>query len=125
MFRMKLSLPYLTWVFTPPGHHKEWALGIRVKATNELVGHANVVPVRASVGGTALDLAEGSFVAIKAEHRQRRLTPLIYREMIRRMRLRGVHQFYISTDRVLFAPFTEKWFYRRDLNFKKMYAVSV
>eukprot|EP00826_Nyctotherus_ovalis_P011072 TRINITY_DN1288_c0_g1_i18.p1 TRINITY_DN1288_c0_g1~~TRINITY_DN1288_c0_g1_i18.p1 ORF type:complete len:233 (+),score=47.08 TRINITY_DN1288_c0_g1_i18:1-699(+) len=41
-------------------------------------------------------------------------------EILRRMHLRGAHQFFMSTNRVIYLPFSEMWFYRRALDYRKM-----
>eukprot|EP00826_Nyctotherus_ovalis_P034872 TRINITY_DN2942_c0_g1_i7.p2 TRINITY_DN2942_c0_g1~~TRINITY_DN2942_c0_g1_i7.p2 ORF type:complete len:216 (-),score=72.63 TRINITY_DN2942_c0_g1_i7:688-1335(-) len=117
-FRMKYSPEYLKWIFSPPGSHKEWRIGIRVKATKELVAFLNAAPATGSVGGTVIDMVESSFACISAKQRSRRLIPLMLKEMERRIHARGVMQYYISTSSVVFAPFTETWFYCRDLDYK-------
>jgi glycylpeptide N-tetradecanoyltransferase len=37
MFRFCYSRDFLKWALCPPGHHKEWHLGVRVKNTGKLV----------------------------------------------------------------------------------------
>eukprot|EP00826_Nyctotherus_ovalis_P060117 TRINITY_DN840_c0_g2_i9.p1 TRINITY_DN840_c0_g2~~TRINITY_DN840_c0_g2_i9.p1 ORF type:complete len:208 (+),score=51.37 TRINITY_DN840_c0_g2_i9:73-696(+) len=124
-FRMKLSIGYLRWVFTPPGSHKDWAVGARSKETKELILFANIVPTKVSIAGKVVDMAEASLGAINTKYRSKRLSPMVLTEIIRRINLKGVWQFFMSTDKITFAPFSEDWFYRRELDFKIMVDVSV
>eukprot|EP00826_Nyctotherus_ovalis_P050199 TRINITY_DN6131_c0_g1_i8.p1 TRINITY_DN6131_c0_g1~~TRINITY_DN6131_c0_g1_i8.p1 ORF type:complete len:326 (-),score=82.08 TRINITY_DN6131_c0_g1_i8:470-1447(-) len=117
-FRMKFTPEYLKWVFSPPGHHKEWCIGVRNKDTKELIAFNNGSPSRASVDGKVLDMMDYSFACVSKKYRSKRLTPLLIQEIIRRINLKGVWQYYFSTDKVLFAPFSENWFYRRDFDIK-------
>eukprot|EP00826_Nyctotherus_ovalis_P050204 TRINITY_DN6131_c0_g3_i1.p1 TRINITY_DN6131_c0_g3~~TRINITY_DN6131_c0_g3_i1.p1 ORF type:complete len:191 (-),score=50.19 TRINITY_DN6131_c0_g3_i1:261-833(-) len=112
--RMKFTPEYLRWVFSPPGHQKEWCLGIRVKTTKELIAFNNSSPSKASLCGKVLDLIEYSFLCVSKEQ-----------ETIRRINLKGVWQFYLSSDKVLFAPFTENWFYLRIFDCKLALEVIV
>eukprot|EP00826_Nyctotherus_ovalis_P003678 TRINITY_DN1075_c0_g1_i1.p1 TRINITY_DN1075_c0_g1~~TRINITY_DN1075_c0_g1_i1.p1 ORF type:complete len:317 (+),score=83.49 TRINITY_DN1075_c0_g1_i1:449-1399(+) len=124
-FRMKHSLDYFKWIFTPPGYHKDWAFGFRLKATNELVGFTHISPLKVSMGGEVLDAADASFAAVNTKYRMTGLAPLLIKEVNRRTALRNVWHYFMSTDRVLFAPFTETWFYRRELDFKTIMEFGV
>eukprot|EP00826_Nyctotherus_ovalis_P011074 TRINITY_DN1288_c0_g1_i28.p1 TRINITY_DN1288_c0_g1~~TRINITY_DN1288_c0_g1_i28.p1 ORF type:complete len:296 (-),score=76.31 TRINITY_DN1288_c0_g1_i28:416-1303(-) len=124
-FRMNYSIDYLRWEFNIPGYYPEYSFGIRVKATKELIAFAGGIPAVASVCGSVFELAVGNYTAIKKAHRSRRLTPLVIMEILRRMHLRGAHQFFMSTNRVIYLPFSEMWFYRRALDYRKMLDVSV
>lgn len=124
-FRMKLSAGYLKWAFAPPGSHKEWAVGARSKETKELILFANIAPTKVSMAGKVIDMGEASLGAMNTKYRSKRLSPLVFAEIIRRLNLRNVWQFFMSTDRVTFAPFSEAWFYRRELDFKTMVEVGL
>eukprot|EP00826_Nyctotherus_ovalis_P034871 TRINITY_DN2942_c0_g1_i6.p1 TRINITY_DN2942_c0_g1~~TRINITY_DN2942_c0_g1_i6.p1 ORF type:complete len:238 (-),score=61.01 TRINITY_DN2942_c0_g1_i6:626-1339(-) len=117
-FRMKYSPEYLKWIFAPPGSYKEWCMGVRVKATKELIAFLNAAPSKGSVDGTVLDLVEVSFACISVKQRSKRLLPTLVLEIERRIHAKGIMQYYVSTSSVIFAPFTENWFYRRELDFK-------
>eukprot|EP00826_Nyctotherus_ovalis_P011070 TRINITY_DN1288_c0_g1_i12.p1 TRINITY_DN1288_c0_g1~~TRINITY_DN1288_c0_g1_i12.p1 ORF type:complete len:293 (-),score=78.16 TRINITY_DN1288_c0_g1_i12:713-1591(-) len=124
-FRMKFSLEHLRWAFSIPGYYPEFLYGIRVKATKELIAFSSSIPGTVSVSGNVFEQAIGDYAAIKTAHRSRRLTPLIFKELLRRMQLRGVNQIFLTTDKVLFMPFTEMWYYRQPLNYRKMLEVKV
>eukprot|EP00826_Nyctotherus_ovalis_P011077 TRINITY_DN1288_c0_g1_i9.p1 TRINITY_DN1288_c0_g1~~TRINITY_DN1288_c0_g1_i9.p1 ORF type:complete len:293 (-),score=83.23 TRINITY_DN1288_c0_g1_i9:101-979(-) len=123
-YRMNYSLDYLKWAFSVPGYSSEYLVGVRVKATKELIFFSGSIPATVSVDGTTLELVVGNHGAIKTNHRSRRLTPLTLTEILRRMHLRGINQFLFSTDRVICMPFSEMWYYRRELNYRKMLEVS-
>eukprot|EP00826_Nyctotherus_ovalis_P032064 TRINITY_DN2589_c0_g1_i10.p1 TRINITY_DN2589_c0_g1~~TRINITY_DN2589_c0_g1_i10.p1 ORF type:complete len:182 (-),score=29.32 TRINITY_DN2589_c0_g1_i10:839-1384(-) len=123
-FRMRFTFECLKWTFTRPNYRKDWQLGIRKKDTKELIGFSNAVPASVSIEGTVFNLAEPSFGSIKAEHRNRRLLPLILLELVRRLRLEGIWFFCSSAEIIIHAPFSEMWFYRRELDFKFVLDVS-
>jgi glycylpeptide N-tetradecanoyltransferase len=39
MFRFCYSREFIKWALCPPGYHKEWHIGVRVKANQKLVRH--------------------------------------------------------------------------------------
>jgi glycylpeptide N-tetradecanoyltransferase len=39
MFRFCYSRDFIQWALCPPGYHKDWHVGVRVKANQKLVRH--------------------------------------------------------------------------------------
>eukprot|EP00826_Nyctotherus_ovalis_P032065 TRINITY_DN2589_c0_g1_i13.p2 TRINITY_DN2589_c0_g1~~TRINITY_DN2589_c0_g1_i13.p2 ORF type:complete len:182 (-),score=30.07 TRINITY_DN2589_c0_g1_i13:842-1387(-) len=124
-FRMKFSRECLKWVFTRPKYYKSWSVGMRRKDTKELVVFAGAVSASISIDGAVFHIAEPSFGTVKAEYRKRRLTPLFLLEQVRRFNLEDVWFFCSSAETIFHAPFSETWFYRRELDFKFILDVSV
>ena len=51
MFRFRYSAAFLEWALTPPGFHKEWHIGVRVKSNKKLVAFISAVPITLRVRG--------------------------------------------------------------------------
>eukprot|EP00826_Nyctotherus_ovalis_P056726 TRINITY_DN7718_c0_g1_i8.p1 TRINITY_DN7718_c0_g1~~TRINITY_DN7718_c0_g1_i8.p1 ORF type:complete len:336 (+),score=56.10 TRINITY_DN7718_c0_g1_i8:109-1116(+) len=125
LFRMAFSLEFLRWTLTVPGQYDDWALGIRLKETKELVAFESQTPIRMRLGDVEVDMAYLSFGTIHRKYRSKRFTPLLIQEATRRANLRSIWSILFTSAKVIPAPFSETWFYQYFLNVKKLVDVAV
>lgn len=124
LFRMAFSLEFLKWMFTIPGQYDDWALGIRVKDTKELIAFECQTPIRMRMGGVEVDMAYMSFGSVNRSYRSKRLVPLFIQEATRRANLRSIWSLLFTSSKVIPAPFSETWFYQRFFDVKKIVDVA-
>ncbi|GIX63461.1 glycylpeptide N-tetradecanoyltransferase [Babesia caballi] len=92
MFRFDYKAGFLRWAMTPPGYKKDWLIGVRVKASKRMVGFISGIPVKLSVCGTVMEVAEINFLCVHKQLRSKRLAPVLIREVTRRVNLCNIWQ---------------------------------
>ncbi len=119
-FRFRYTPAFIRWALTPPGYHKEWILGLRVKANQKLVGFISGIPVKVSVEGKPMNMAEINFLCVHAKLRTKRMAPVLIKEVTRRINVKGVWQAIYTAGKYIPTPISESNYYYRCINFKKL-----
>ena len=91
-FMLDYSKDFLQWTLTPPEWKKELLLGVRVKSNKKLVAFIAALPVTVSVNHVVVRMVEINFLCVHDKLRSKRLTPLLSKEIIRRMNNYGISQ---------------------------------
>lgn len=123
-FRFAYSAAFLSWALRPPGWRADWHVGVRVAATGRLVAFISGVPAAMRVRGAGVPVAEINFLCVHKKLRQKRLAPLLIREVTRRVHLADVWQAVYTAGVVLPTPVAEAQYWHRSLNPKKLIAVG-
>lgn len=121
-FRFQYSADCLRWALTPPGYHANWHIGIRANA--KLVAFISGVPATIMVLDKAVKMAEINFLCIHTKLRNRRLAPVLIREVTRRVNLEKIWQAVYTAGVILPKPITTATYYHRSLNIKKLVDVG-
>lgn len=124
MFRFAYSKEFLRWALGSPGYLADWHSGVRVTATGKLVAFISAIPAKIRVKGNVLDMVEINFLCIHKKLRQKRLAPLLIREITRRVNQQNVWQAVYTAGVVLPKPVAEAQYWHRSLNPKKLIAVG-
>jgi glycylpeptide N-tetradecanoyltransferase len=124
MFRFDYSPAFLRWALMPPGWHRDWHVGVRVKATGKLVAFITAVPASASVLAPSVPMVEINFLCVHKKLRSRRLAPVLIQEITRRVNARGVWQAVYTAGALLPRPISSSRYYHRSLNPKKLIEVG-
>lgn len=124
MFRFDYSREFLRWALLPPGWQSSWHVGVRVKANGKLVAFISAIPASVSVHKTMMDLVEINFLCIHKKLRAKRLTPVLIREITRKVNLRGIWQAAYTAGALLPRPISCSRYYHRSLNPKKLIEVG-
>lgn len=99
-FRFDYSREFLKWALTPPNYQKNWIVGVR--GTNgKLFASITGVPVHTFVEDDKLKMAEINFLCVHKQIRDKRLAPVLIKEVTRRVNLKdkwqavtlGLHRF--------------------------------
>ncbi|EPS60050.1 hypothetical protein M569_14753, partial [Genlisea aurea] len=122
--RYDFSKEYLLWALHPPGFHRSWLLGVRAKASKKLVAFIAAVPVRIRIRSEVVPTAKISFLCLHERVRSKRLTPVMIREIARRVHLENVWQGAFASDKVLTFPVTIFRSWNRFLNVAKLVDVD-
>ena len=125
MFRFKYSIPFLRWALLTPGYYKEWIVGVRVIKNKKLVGFISGIPVTTVVIEKRMPMAEINFLCVHKKLRAKRLSPVLIKEVTRRINLKNIWQAVYTAGKYIPTPFAEALYYHRSLNVKKLIDVSI
>ena len=124
MFRFDYSKDFLKWHLTSPNYFKEWLISVvqldKVKNKKKMVGFIAGIPIKVSIYGTDIELAEIDFLCVKKEFRDKRLAPLLIQEVSRRIHMRNQWWAVYTSGTMLPKPFALCTYYHRNLNVKKL-----
>mmetsp|Transcript_15191 Transcript_15191/g.10682 ORF Transcript_15191/g.10682 Transcript_15191/m.10682 type:complete len:92 (+) Transcript_15191:496-771(+) len=90
MFRFEYTPKFLRWALTPPGYHKAWHLAVKSTANNKLYGFISGIPVKANINDIKVKMAEINFLCVHSQLRNKKLAPLLIKEVTRRINLLGI-----------------------------------
>ncbi|KAL0581560.1 glycylpeptide N-tetradecanoyltransferase [Marasmius crinis-equi] len=123
-FRFKYSAQFLEWALKPPGYHKEWHVGVRVKSNRKLVAFISGVPVKLRVRNHQFIAAEINYLCVHKKLRSRRLAPVLIKEVTRQVHLKGVFQAIYTGGVIIPTPVSTCQYYHRSLNVAKLVEVK-
>ncbi|KAF7967211.1 hypothetical protein HWV62_35134 [Athelia sp. TMB] len=124
----------------PPGYHKEWHIGVRVRSNKKLVAFISGVPLSLRVRENTVLASEINYLCVHKKLRSKRLAPVLIKEVTRQCHLKGVFQaiytagvmlptpiamcrrvscYFISAD-VRLTPLACYRYYHRSLNIPKL-----
>jgi glycylpeptide N-tetradecanoyltransferase len=129
MFRFAYSREFLRWALLAPGYRLSWMCGVRVSAKEDgkkgkLVAFISAIPVTMSVHSTAVEMVEINFLCVHKKLRQKRLAPVMIKEITRRVNLCGIWQAVYTAGVLLPKPVAQCQYWHRPLNPKKLIAVG-
>lgn len=125
MFRFNYSKPFLDWALKSPGWKKEWHIGVRAKGPSRLlVASIFGIPTRLRVRQNQIEVVEINFLCIHKKLRSKRLTPVMIKEVTRRVHLQGIFQAIYTGGVVLPTPVGSCRYYHRSLDWLKLYEVG-
>ncbi|EEY54242.1 glycylpeptide N-tetradecanoyltransferase 2 [Phytophthora infestans T30-4] len=123
-FRFDYSVDFLQWALTPPGYHKDWHIGVRSTHNNQLMAFIAGIPAQLRVYHETLKMAEINFLCVHKRLRDRRLAPVLIKEVTRRVNLLDIWQAVYTAGVVLPMPVTQCRYFHRSLNPKKLIEVG-
>eukprot|EP01012_Entosiphon_sulcatum_P001075 TRINITY_DN10192_c0_g1_i1.p1 TRINITY_DN10192_c0_g1~~TRINITY_DN10192_c0_g1_i1.p1 ORF type:complete len:399 (+),score=69.82 TRINITY_DN10192_c0_g1_i1:48-1244(+) len=124
MFRFNYPPEFILWALTPPHWHADWHVGVRVKKTGKLVGFISGVPSSIAVRKTVVPMTEINFLCVHKNIRDKRLAPVLIKEVTRRVNLQGVWQAVYTAGIVLPRPIARCQYWHRSLNPQKLIAIG-
>jgi len=123
-FRFQYSAEFLKWALMPPGYHKEWHIGVRVKSNKKLVAFISGVPIHLRVRANLLEASEINYLCIHKKLRSKRLAPVLIKEVTRQCHLKGVFQAIYTAGVLLPTPVSTCRYFHRSLNIPKLVDVK-
>jgi len=124
MFRFDYSAPFLKWALQPPGYLKQWHIAVRVSKTGKMVAFITGIPATIAIFDSVIKMCEINFLCIHKKLRDKRLAPILIKEVTRRVNLTGIFQATYTAGRVLPKPIAQCRYYHRSLNPKKLIEVK-
>jgi len=125
-FRFNYSTEFLAWSLKPPNWKKEWHIGVRTKATSEgkkgkLVASITGVPATLRVRDNVVNAVEINFLAIHRKLRNKRLAPVLIKEVTRVSYQNGIYQALYTAGTLLPTPISTCRYYHRSLDWSHLY----
>nr|XP_020460982.1 glycylpeptide N-tetradecanoyltransferase 1-like [Monopterus albus] len=122
--RFSFSLEYLQWALQLPNGLAQWHCGVRVDTNKKLVGFIAAVPARIRVYEMEKLMAQVKFLCVHKKLRLKRMTPVLIRELTRRVNQQGFCQAVYTASVVLPTPLSSCSYWHRPLNLRKLMEVS-
>lgn len=123
-FRFNYTKEFFNWALKSPGWKKDWHIGVRVKETQKLVAFISAIPVTLGVRGKQVPSVEINFLCVHKQLRSKRLTPVLIKEITRRVNKCDIWHALYTAGIVLPAPVSTCRYTHRPLNWKKLYEVD-
>ncbi|XP_030255244.1 glycylpeptide N-tetradecanoyltransferase 1-like isoform X2 [Sparus aurata] len=122
--RFDFSLEYLQWALQPPKWLAQWHCGVRVDTNNKLVGFIAAVPADVRIYETEKRMVQVKFLCVHKKLRLKRMTPVLIRELARRVNQQGLRQAVYTASVMLPTPLSSCSSWTRPLNLRKLKEVS-
>ncbi|KAL9080875.1 MAG: hypothetical protein Q9157_000479 [Trypethelium eluteriae] len=124
MFRFKYSSSFLKWALMAPGWRKEWHVGVRASQSQKLVAFISGIPVNMRVRQRTISCTEINFMCNHKKVRQKRLAPVLIKEITRRTHLSGIYQAVYTAGTLIPTPVATCRYFHRSLDWQKLYDVE-
>ncbi|ROW07877.1 hypothetical protein VMCG_03463 [Cytospora schulzeri] len=127
MFRFNYGTDILKWALMSPGWSAEWHVGIRdcrLPTKKPLVAFISAVPVNLRVRNNVIRTSEVNFLCVHKKLRNKRLAPILIKEVTRRSNLNEIWQGVYTAGVVLPKPVSTCRYYHRALDWKKLYDIG-
>lgn len=103
MFRFAYSVKFLKyennicyqffrWALTPPTWRKIWHVVVRVKDSGKFVAFISGIPMTMKLQDKPVSMVEINFLCVHKQLREKRLAPLLIKEITRRVNLTDIWQ---------------------------------
>ena len=124
LFGMDYSKDFLKWYLSPPEMFGDWVLSVmkedKIKNKKKIVGFIAAIPSKLNINNNEINMAKVCFLCVKKEFRNKRLTPVLIKEITRRINLKNIWQGVYNTFYFLPKAFTKSQYYYRCINLKKL-----
>lgn len=124
MFRFDYSKEFLAWAVQPPGWRPDWIIGVRTTSNKKLVAFISAIPADIVVFGRKIKMVEINFLCVHQKLRDKRLAPILIKEITRRVNLTDIWQASFTAGKVLPRPISRAQYHHRNLNPKKLIDVK-
>ncbi|KAL7699877.1 N-myristoyltransferase (NMT) [Lotmaria passim] len=144
MFRFNYSQEFLQWALRPPGYIPDWHVAVRRKKDQKLLAFIAGVPMTLHMG-TPRDIqkkaqeegkgeeaakydgprriCEINYLCVHKQLRERRLAPILIKEVTRRVNRSNVWQAVYTAGVLLPTPYTTGRYFHRSFNPEKLIEV--
>ncbi|KIW07068.1 uncharacterized protein PV09_01958 [Verruconis gallopava] len=120
-FRFHYSASFLNWALKSPGWKKEWHVGVRASKSKKLVAFISAIPVDFRIRKNVLKGSEVNFLCVHRKLRNKRLAPVLIKEITRRNYVEGIFQALYTGGVLLPTPVATCRYYHRSLDWQKLY----
>ncbi|CDS39669.1 glycylpeptide N tetradecanoyltransferase [Echinococcus multilocularis] len=124
IFRFAYARDFLKWTMQPPGWRPEWHVSVRVAKNKKLVGFIAGMPCDIRVYNKTKKMVEINFLCVHKRLRDKRMAPVLIREITRRVNLHAIYQAVYTSGVVLPRPVATCRYWHRPLNPRKLVDVG-
>ena len=125
-FKFNYSKEFLKWALTPKDYFQDWHVGVKMKGKNKdkLVGFISGIPVNISINKNEfkkiIKMCEINFLCCWNKLRNKRLAPLMIKEVTRRVNCCNIFQAVYTAGIKIPNSFSDSNYYHRALNIQKL-----
>lgn len=119
-FRFDYSIEFLRWAICPPKYKPKWHIGVRATKTKKLLGFIAGIPITMNVNGEQVASSEINFLCVHKKLREKRLAPVLIKEVTRRINRTNVWQAIYTAGTLIPKPFGSANYYHRNINYNKL-----
>lgn len=123
-FRFKYTREFFNWSLRSPGWKKDWHVGVRVRSSKKLVAFISAIPVDLKVRENTVRSVEINFLCVHKQLRGKRLTPVLIKEITRRVNRCDIWYALYTSGTVLPSPVSVCRYTHRPLNWGKLHEVG-
>lgn len=123
-FRFEYPIEFIRWALLVPGYIPDWHLGVRATKTKKLLAFISGTPVKAKIKERNVKLAQINYLCVAKKLREKRLAPVLIKEITRRVNLKEVWQAIYTAGVVIPRPISTATYLHRSLNAKKLIEVG-
>mmetsp|Transcript_25671 Transcript_25671/g.18167 ORF Transcript_25671/g.18167 Transcript_25671/m.18167 type:complete len:162 (+) Transcript_25671:588-1073(+) len=124
MFRFDYSVAFLKWALLPPDQKEDWLVGVRGGKKNRLYGFISGIPVKMFVNNKEVTMAEINFLCVHKDLREKKLAPLLIKEITRRVNMCDIWQAVYTAGVKIPTPIADTQYWHRSINVKKLIDVK-
>ena len=128
LFGSDYSKDFLKWFLSPPGMYDDWIISVvkedKIKNKKKIIGFISAIPTKLSINNNEIKMAKVCFLCVKKEFRNKRLTPVLIKEITRRINSKNIWQGIYKTFAYLPKAFTKSQYHYRVINLKKLLDVQ-
>src|SRR5271156_2591647 len=104
MFRLNYSSSFLDCAHKAPSWRKEWRIGVRASQSRKLIAFISTIPVELRIRQNIIRCSEVNLIYIHKKLPQKRLEPVLIKEVTRRSYQIGIFQGLYTTRVLLPTP---------------------
>jgi glycylpeptide N-tetradecanoyltransferase len=125
-----MNASYVTFDFDPsrvlqaPGWKAQWHVGVSVTTSRKLVAFISGIPISLRVRQNTFPVSEINFLCIHKKLRDKRLTPVLIKEISRRCYLDEIWQAIYTAGKLLPTPVSTCRYFHRPLDWQMLYEVG-
>ena len=107
IFRFNYTVDLLSWVLNTPGRNKDLHLGVRAVGKTKLLGFIAGIPTKININGKVMKVAYINFLVVHKKLRQKKLTPMLIKEISRRIKATNTWTALYTAGHVISPPFAQ------------------
>ena len=120
-FRLDYSRDFVRWVLLVPGHAPSLMRGVRAASGGKkLIAFIAAVPQHVCVHGERIAVGEVNFLCVHSKLRNKRLTPVMIKEIVRLGAHLGLKQAFYTVGSKLPGRFAAARYWARHINIKRL-----
>lgn len=117
---LNYSSSFLKWYLTCPDYNNDWYICICLKSTNKIVGFISGIPTNIIINSKEIKAVKINFLCVHKKLRNKRMSPVLIQEIIRRIKLFGISQAIYTGINLLNKPIGTSKYWLRLINIKKI-----
>ena len=90
VFRFEYSTEFLKWALCVPNYISDWHVGIKSTTNGKLLAFISGTPVKTKVKEQTMKMAEINYLCVHKQLRQKKLAPVMIKEITRRVNLKNI-----------------------------------